>query len=125
MSTALQVLVDGVVLGGFYALMAQGLSLIFGVMRVINLAHGEMLLLGAYTAWAMHQYLGVEMLLALPAVMLAGYVVGWAVARLAVLRVVERPELMALLLTLGLAFLVQGFLVQSFTTTPRLTQSAY
>jgi branched-chain amino acid transport system permease protein len=125
MSTAAQVLVDGIVMGGFYALMAQGLSLIFGVMRVINLAHGEMLLLGSYLTWAAHEYAGIDALVALPIVMLVGYAVGWLVARSTVLRVVERPQLMALLLTFGLAFVVQGLLVRFFSTTPRLTSSSY
>lgn len=125
MSTGVQVVIDGVVMGGFYALMAQGLSLIFGVMRVINLAHGEMLLVGAYLTWALHQYAGVDALLALPLVMLVGYAAGWGVARLTVLRVVERPQLMSLLLTFGLAFVVQGLLVRIFSTTPRLTRSSY
>jgi branched-chain amino acid transport system permease protein len=63
-----QVLLDGIVLGGFYALIAQGLSLVFGVMGVLNLAHGECVLIGAYLAWAAQHYLGVDPLLALPVI---------------------------------------------------------
>ncbi|ANY08511.1 branched-chain amino acid ABC transporter permease [Pseudonocardia sp. HH130630-07] len=125
MSGAVQVLVDGLVIGGFYALMAQGLSLVFGVMRVINLAHGEMVLVGAYLAWSAHTWLGLDPLLALPLVMVAGYGAGLLLARVTVLRVVERPRLMALLLTFGLAFVLQGLMVRLFTTTPKLTPSVF
>lgn len=125
MNLLLQTVVDGLILGGFYALMAQGLSLVFGVMRVVNLAHGEMLLLGAYLTWAAHEYLGVNVLLALPFVMIIGFGLGWLISRIVILRVVERPELMSLLLTFGIAFIIQGALVSTFSTTPRLTRSFY
>ncbi|GAA1559936.1 branched-chain amino acid ABC transporter permease [Kribbella lupini] len=123
--TLLQTIVDGVILGGFYALIAQGVALTFGVMRVVNLAHGELMLVGAYLAWAFHEYLGLGILVALPAALVVGYVVGWLVARLAVLHVIERHELMSLLLTFGLAFLIQGALITAFTTTPRSTPAFY
>ena len=72
-----QVVLDGIVLGGFYALVAQGLSLVFGVMGVLNLAHGECVLIGAYLAWTARHHLGIDPLLALPVIMLIGFGVGW------------------------------------------------
>jgi len=125
MQTILQVLVDGITLGGFYALMAQGLALVFGIMRVINFAHGEFLLVGAYLAWAAAHYLGLGVLLALPLLAVIGYGLGYGVSRVAILPVVDRPQLMPLLVTFGLAIVIQGVLVAAFTTTPRLTPSFY
>lgn len=125
MHTLIQVVIDGVILGGFYALMAQGLSLIFGIMRVINLAHGEFLVIGAYLAWMAHGYLGLDVLVALPILIVVGFGVGWVVSRLLIIPVLERPELMPLLITFGLAAAIQGVLTLVFTTTPRVTTASY
>jgi branched-chain amino acid transport system permease protein len=125
MDTFVQTIVDGIILGGFYALMAQGLSLIFGIMRVINLAHGEFLVASAFLAWALQKYLGIDVLLALPLIAVAGFGCGWLVSRVLILKVVDRPQLMPLLLTFGLASVLQGVLVYFFSTTPRVTNAAY
>ena len=125
MDSLVQTIIDGVILGGFYALMAQGLSLIFGIMRVINLAHGELLVASAFLAWALQRYLGIDVLLALPLIALAGFACGWLISKVLILRVVDRPQLMPLLLTFGLASVIQGALVFFFSTTPRVTQAAY
>lgn len=125
MQTFVQVVVDGVILGGFYALMAQGLALVFGIMRVINLAHGEALLLGAYLAWAGEHYFGLPLLLSLPLIAVAGYLFGYLFSRVLILPVLDRPQLMPLLVTFGLAFVIQGVLVATFTNTPRITPTFY
>ncbi|MFE9693827.1 branched-chain amino acid ABC transporter permease [Micromonospora sp. NPDC005806] len=125
MHTLVQVIIDGVILGGFYALMAQGLSLIFGIMRVINLSHGEFLVLGAYLAWLAHQYLGLDVLVALPLLIVLGFGFGWVVSRLLIIPVLDRHELMPLLVTFGLASVIAGSLTLGFSTTPKVTQAAY
>lgn len=125
MNHLLQTVADGLILGGFYALMAQGLSLIFGIMRVINLAHGELLVIGAYAAWVMQGELGLDVIAALPLIALLGYVGGWLICKGLILRVVDRPQLMPLLVTFGLASVLQGVLVVRFATTPRITQASY
>ena len=125
MHTLVQVVIDGVILGGFYALMAQGLSLIFGIMRVINLAHGEFLVIGAYLAWMAREYLGLDIFVALPMLIALGFVIGWIVSRVLVIPVLNRPELMPLLITFGLAAIIQGVLTLVFTTTPKVTRASY
>ena len=65
MVTLVQVVVSGLLLGGVYALLAGGLTLIFGVMRVINLAHGEFLMLGAYASFFLFARLGLNPILSL------------------------------------------------------------
>lgn len=125
MNLLLQAVADGLILGGFYALMAQGLSLIFGIMRVINLAHGELLIVGAYLTWLLQRDFGVDIWLALPISAVAGFGLGWVVSRVFVLRVIDRPQLMPLLLTFGLASVLQGLLVYAFSTTPRITTASY
>lgn len=125
MHVLIQAVLDGIVLGGFYALMAQGLSLIFGIMRVINLAHGEFLILGAYLAWMAREYLGLDPLLALPLLIVIGFALGWLVARLFVVPIVDRHELMPLLITFGLAAVLQGGLTLIFSATPKVTKAVY
>jgi branched-chain amino acid transport system permease protein len=123
--TLTQVILDGIILGGFYALMAQGLSLVFGIMRIINLAHGEFLVMGAYLAWAAQQYLGLDVLVALPLLIILGFGFGWVISRVLVMPVLERHELMPLLVTFGLASVIAGALTLIFSTTPKVTKAAY
>ena len=71
LTLALQLLVNGLVAGGLLGLVALGLALIFGVMRVINFAHGEFITLGAYLTWLIAGVLGLSPLLGVPAAFLA------------------------------------------------------
>jgi branched-chain amino acid transport system permease protein len=121
----IQVLIDGIVLGGFYALAAQGLSLIFGIMRIVNLAHGEFLILGGLPDVDGPGIPWNRPLLALPFLILIGFAVGWLVCRVIVIPVAHRHELMPLLVTFGLAGVIQGGLTLVFTATPKLTNAAY
>lgn len=125
MHDLIQVLIDAIVLGGFYALAAQGLSLIFGIMRIINLAHGDFLILGAYLTWMARQYLGLDPLLTLPLLIVVGFAFGWLVCRALVIPVAHRHELMPLLITFGLAAVIQGGLLLVFKATPKLARAAY
>lgn len=103
-----QVAVNGLLLGGLYALAAAGLNLIFGVMRVINLAHGEFLMLGAYVTYYAFSRLDLDPLLSLPLSMLATFGLGWLLMRFLVRRAVDGPELMSLLVTYGLAVMISN-----------------
>lgn len=60
MSILIQLLVNGLLLGGAYAIISIGLTLIFGVVRVVNFAHGEFLMVGMYAVWLLAQYLGLH-----------------------------------------------------------------
>src|SRR3990172_9796584 len=92
------VLIGGVMQGGVYAMFAVGLTLIFGVMRIINAAHGEMVMMGAYLTWITFFYLGVDPLLALVFTLPIAFLFGAAVQRLLLDAVVGQPELMGLLI---------------------------
>lgn len=98
-----QVVVSGLLAGGLYAMVALGLALIFGVMRVINIAHGTLLMLGAYvTYWWFHS-LGWNPYLSLPVSMGLLFLAGVLLQRIFVHRVVDAPELSSLLLTFGIS----------------------
>jgi len=74
---ALQTILDGLVLGGLYALAAVGFSLIFGVLGVVNLSHGAIVLIGAYFTWFAWHTTGLDPLLCIPPVMLVLFGLGY------------------------------------------------
>ncbi len=111
----LQVVVSGLLLGGVYALLAAGLNLIFGVMRVINLAHGELLMLGAYGTFFFYDQTGLNPLLAIPLVAVAMFGGGLLLQRFVLERVVGQPLLASLLLTFGLSTLLTGLALNLWT----------
>ena len=124
----LQVVVSGLLLGGVYALFAAGLNMIFGVLRVINLAHGELMMLGAYTTFWLFAANGVNPLLSIPVSGALVFVLGAVIERGLVERVVGQPLLSSLLLTFGLSTLFMGtalyFWTANFRSVPYLTGSA-
>ncbi len=110
-----QVIVSGVLAGGLYAMIALGLALIFGVMRVINVAHGTLLMLGAYTTfWLFHLY-GVSPFLSLLISIPVLFLVGVLLQRLFVDKVVDAPELSSLLLTFGLSIAIANLAQYAWT----------
>ena len=111
----LQVIISGLLLGGVYAIFAAGLNTIFGVMRIINLAHGELMMLGAYVTFALYDGWGINPLITLPisAVLLFG--LGLLFQQFLIERVVGQPLLSSLLLTFGLSTLLQGIALNRFT----------
>jgi branched-chain amino acid transport system permease protein len=110
------VVVGGIMQGGIYAMFAVGLTLIFGVMRIINAAHGEMVMMGAYLTWVAFFYLGVDPLLALVATLPLTFLFGMAVQKLLLNAAVGQPELTGLLITFGLG-LVMIYVVELLFTT--------
>lgn len=125
MVTLTQVVVSGLLLGGVYALLAGGLTLVFGVMRVINLAHGEFLMLGAYGAFFLFASLGVNPLVSLALSFPLMFLVGWFAQRWLVARVVRAPLLASLLMTYGLSLSLTGgaqaLFTNDFRSVPYLT----
>jgi branched-chain amino acid transport system permease protein len=102
----LQLLIGGVLAGALYALLACGLNLVFGVMRVINLAHGELMLFGAFLAWLLYTALGLHPILSLPLVIPAAFAAGYFLQRYLIERVVGKPMLSSLLLTYAVSIIL-------------------
>jgi len=117
-----QVVVSGLLAGALYAMVALGLALIFGVMRVINIAHGPMVMLGAYGTYFLWQATGVNPFLTLPVTMAALFVVGLALQRALVFRVVGAPELSSLLLTFGISIALVNLVQLAFTSNLRTVE---
>ncbi len=111
-----QVVISGLLAGALYAMVALGLGLIFGVMRVLNVAHGPLLMLGAYTTFWLFHWFGLNPYLSLLVSMPALFVVGVVLQRLLVRRVVDAPELSSLLLLFGVGIALVNVTQLAFTS---------
>lgn len=115
----LQTLVNGIVLGALYASLAVGFSLVWGVLNIVNMLHGSLIILGGYiTYFAWHSY-GIHPLLALPAVALLMYALGYVTQLLVINKVVHQPVLVTMTLTFGLDLILYNFMTVYYTATPR------
>jgi branched-chain amino acid transport system permease protein len=121
-----QAIVDGILVGGVYALMAVGLTLIFGVLDIINIAQGVMVILGAYLSYELaarlHLDLFLGLLITVPAMFVIGVVIEWAFIR--PLRGRERTS-MTLLVSYAVALIIEGILYQSFGANDRQLTAWY
>lgn len=109
MDLFLQFLTNGLVIGAFYALSALGLTLIFGLMRVVNFAHGEIYMLGGVTGWFFTSYLGLNFFVGLALVTACIAALGWLVDRFLIERVRGQGEEPGILLTIGLSIFLANF----------------
>ena len=119
--TILTSLVDGLLIGVVYGIAAMGLNLIWGVMRVINLAHGAMIALGMFGVYLLFSGLGWNPYLALIAVALLGLLAGIIIYVIGIARVINAPYLSTLLATFAINMIIIGLATAAFTTTPRDT----
>lgn len=106
-------------------MMVLGFSVLWGVMGVINLAHGEYLMIGAYLAWILSTYLGLDPFVSLIVIMPLMFVVGYLLQRLLINRIVERPHLMALLVTFGLGIAMANVVKLIYTADPKYINISY
>jgi branched-chain amino acid transport system permease protein len=119
----INVILQGVLVGGLYAMFAAGLSLIFGVMRLVNIAHGDLIVLAAYVALMVTQALGIGPLTSLILVVPAMAIVGYALQRLLLNRTLGDDLLPPLLVTFGLSIIIQNGLLEIFTADSRKLQA--
>jgi len=111
----LDIIVQGLLVGGFYALFATGLSLIFGVMRLVNLAHGDFIVLAAFLALAIVQQTNIHPLLTLIAVIPLMATLGYLLQRFILNRTLGKDILPPLLVTFGLSIVIQNALLLTFS----------
>ena len=117
------IIVQGVLVGGLYAMFAAGLSLIFGVMRLVNIAHGDLIVLAAYLALVTTETLGVNPLVSLLVVVPLMAAIGYALQRLVLNRTIGDDLLPPLLVTFGLSVIIQNGLLELFTADSRKLQA--
>lgn len=104
----LQTLASGVLIGLIYALVAIGLTMIFGVMDIVNFAHGEFLMLGMYAAFWLFALFALDPLLTLPLTALMLFAFGVILYKLVIVRIIDAPMLSQIFATFGLMFLLRG-----------------
>ena len=105
----LQSIVSGILMGGVYSLVAVGLSLIFGVMKIINFAHGSFMMLGMFTTYWLYVLLGIDPYLSVLFTIPILFVFGLLVEHFLIDRVLDAPEQNQLLLTLGISLVIENF----------------
>lgn len=106
---------QGILLGGLYALFAAGLSLVFGIMRLVNLAHGDLIVMGAYLILVLVTFLGLPPFLAVLIAMPIMFALGWSLQKFILNRTLGNDVLPPLLVTFGLSIILQNVLLESFS----------
>jgi branched-chain amino acid transport system permease protein len=117
--TWVNTIIQGILVGGLYALFAAGLSLIFGVMRLVNIAHGDLIVAVAYLAWVIIYMTGMHPLLSLVLVIPLAMAFGYALQRYILNRTLGKDILPPLLVTFGLSVILQNGLLELFTADSR------
>jgi len=117
--TWVNAVIQGLLLGGQYALIACGLSLTFGVMRIVNLAHGDLAVCGAYLALVLSTALGTPVWITLPLLLPAAFVAGLLLQVLLFGRALRHGVLAPVLVTFGLSVMIENLLQEAATSDPR------
>jgi branched-chain amino acid transport system permease protein len=121
----LQALLDGILIGGVYAVISIGLTLVYGVMGIVNFAHAEFLMIGmfaAYFAWAI---LGIDPILAAPLAFAVAFAIGWLVQRFLIERVLSAPSVAQIFLTVGLLIVLENGALLLFGSQFRSVNTPY
>jgi len=116
---------NGITTGAVYALIALGLTLIYGVLHIINFAHGASLMVALYGVYMMKQHFGVDPYLALPIMVPAMFVLGYAMQRIVINRASHGKDENILLVTLGLSIVMENFALLFFKSDTRTIETAY
>ena len=119
----LNIILQGVLVGGLYAMFAAGLALIFGVMRLVNIAHGDLIVLAAYLALVVTETLGINPLASLVVVVPLMALIGYVLQRMILNRTLGDDLLPPLLVTFGLSVIIQNGLLELFTADSRKLQA--
>jgi len=125
MALLLQIIANGVLLGGLYALMALGLALVWGVLNIVNLAHGAFIMLGAYVCYYLFALLGVDPFAALPLVMATLFCFGYLVQRYVLNLIIRAPMFNTLLITFGIEVVLTYLAQLAFSADYRTVNPTY
>ena len=125
MAAFAQLVIIGLLAGGIYAAVGVGFGLVWGVLNIVNLAHGALVIIGAYLTWQMFAAWGVDPFLTLPIDALALFVLGYAVQRGVINRIIRAPLLFTFLLTFGLNLIAVNVLLLIFKSDFRSVTTAY
>ncbi len=121
----LQTLINGLLLGGLYGVAAIGFSIVWGVMGIVNLAHGSFIMMGAYIAYLAFTYLGIDPYLSIPIAMVVMFVLGYALQAFLLNHVMRTSPLLSLALTFGVDLVLINIAVLLFTSDFRSVNAGY
>ena len=124
-STLAQLLITGILLGGVYAVMASGLSLIFGVVRVLQISHSVLIILGCYLSFSAHTYLSLDPILSLLITMPIMFFIGIAIYRFVVAPLKDAPAVAVLLAFFGLILALENTIGLIWTSNYNAIHSVY
>lgn len=125
MELLLAAVVGGILTGGVYALVALGLTLIYGVLHIVNFAHGSLLMVAMFGAWLLAAKAGLDPLIALPLMVVAMFAIGWLLYSQLIHRVGRGRDEGILLATLGIAVVLDNAALAIFTGDTRTVETAY
>lgn len=115
MDLFLQTAINGILLGGIYLVISLGLSLIFGVLHIINIAQGEFVMLGAYAAYWLFVFFGISPLLSFPLIFMIFFIGGYFLQKTTINRVVGAPPLISLVLLFGISLIFRNTVLYVWT----------
>ena len=121
---AVQLLLDGILIGAIFALAAYGMALVWGVMGIINVAQGEFVMLGGYVAFYLYTA-GIHPLFGIPVAAVALFVLGWLLYRIVIFRIVDKDLFISILATYGLSILLQQLANVFFGANVRTAESGF
>jgi branched-chain amino acid transport system permease protein len=125
LATVVQLIINGLLLGGIYALISIGLTLIFGVLEIINFAHGEFLMLSMYASYWLFQLYGVDPYVSLFMVIPTFFLMGLAVQRVIIQPIIHAPPLNQIFVTVGLSLVLQNGALFVWKADYRTVRTAY
>lgn len=116
---------SGLLLGGLYSLIAIGLTMVFGVVRIINFAHGELLMVAMYLTWVLHRYMGLDPYLAVLIVAPVLFLIGVAIQRVLIQPILGSSASMKIFMTVGISIALQNLALMIFRGDFRTVNTAY
>lgn len=125
MNALIQSLIDGVLIGGVYGVISVGLSLVFGVLRIVNFAQAEFLMLGMYSAWFASRYLGLDPVFGAFISLAVGFVLGFACHWLFIRRIINAAPVAQIFLTVGLLAVLENGALMLFGSDFRTVSTPY
>jgi branched-chain amino acid transport system permease protein len=120
-----QILVNGILLGGLYGLMALGMALVWGVLNIVNLAHGALIMLGGYTVYYLYTAAGIDPFAAMPIAMVVMFVFGYVLQRFLLNLIARSAPLNTLLITFGLDVILTYLAQIAFSADYRTINPSY
>lgn len=121
----LQAILDGVLIGGVYAVISIGLTLVYGVMGIVNFAQAEFLMIGMFVAWFAWAFLGLDPVLAAPLSFAVAFGIGWLVQGQLIARVLKAPSVAQIFLTVGLLIVIENGSLLLFGSEFRSVTTSY